>query len=184
VRGRATWRGATAPLALPVSAPLRPLDSCEARSRKRKSWEEYSNRHKKRKIHECKEKVLDFSDSQFEVTAVHVRNKDTGCSDIVSATEVTQVNADPQQSTDLKKVLLAVWNFLPRIEHAQRQVENISYPRKLYWSTAVINREVFRKNSQSTEIIRQSHKVRVKMAHILLHLVSLCLMKVTALSHR
>ena len=90
-----------------VRLPLCSLNGSVARSQKRKSWEEYSNRHKKRKIQELKDKALDLNDSQFEVTAVHVRNKDTGSSEIVPTNAGMQMIAEaPQSESDLRKVLL------------------------------------------------------------------------------
>ena len=78
-----------------------------AGAQKRKSWEEYSRRHKKRKIQDLKNKVLDVSDNQFEVTAVHVRNKDTGNTEIVSTNATgIQVAEAPQSDNDVRKVLL------------------------------------------------------------------------------
>lgn len=47
------------------------------------SWEEWSDWHKKRKVEELKDKLIDIADSRFEVTAVHVRTKDTGSSEII-----------------------------------------------------------------------------------------------------
>ena len=50
-------------------------------SRKRKSWEEYSGRHKKRKIQALKERAVNIlNDDQFEVCKLEVRNKDDGSS--------------------------------------------------------------------------------------------------------
>ena len=45
--------------------------------RKRKRWEEYSERHKKRKIQVLKERAVNtLNDDQFEVCKLEVRNKD------------------------------------------------------------------------------------------------------------
>ena len=50
-------------------------------SRKRKSWGEYSGRHKKRKIQVLKERAVNLlNDDQFEVCKLEVRNKDDGSS--------------------------------------------------------------------------------------------------------
>ena len=96
--------------------PLQPLNGPALGSRKRKSWEEYSTRHKTRKIQKLKDKVMDLRDDQLEVTAVHIRNKDTGSSAVIPADAGVQVTAEvPQQSTDhLKKVLLVKDRYLTR----------------------------------------------------------------------
>ena len=53
-------------------------------SRKRKSWDEYSERHKKRKIQDLKERAVNIlSDDQFEVSRIEVRNRDNGKSEQV-----------------------------------------------------------------------------------------------------
>lgn len=84
-----------------------PPQSSVAGAQKHKSWEEYSRRHKKRKIQELKNKVLDMSDNQYEVSIVHVRNKDTGSTEIVSTNAIRiQVAEAPQSDNDLRKVLL------------------------------------------------------------------------------
>lgn len=72
-------------------SPLQPLNSVVVRSCKCKLWDEYSHRHKKRKIQELKEKVVDLEDDQFEVTAIHVRNKDTGSLGVIPAQAGVQV---------------------------------------------------------------------------------------------
>ena len=89
-------------------SPLQPLNGVVVGSRKRKPWDEYSHRHKKRKIQELKEKVVDLEDDQFEVTAIHVRNKDTGSSGVIPAQAGVQVAAEvrPLSDDQVKKVLL------------------------------------------------------------------------------
>ena len=96
----------------PLRLPLHPLNTSTSESRKRKSWEEYSDRHKKRKVEELKDKVNDITDSQFEVTAVHVRNKDTGSSEIISTNAelpVAKVSAIPQSEDHVKVLLVKQW---------------------------------------------------------------------------
>ena len=51
-------------------------------SRKRKTWNEYSKRHKKRKVQALQEKAINLlSDTQFKVCSLEVKNMDSGCSD-------------------------------------------------------------------------------------------------------
>ena len=80
-------------------SPFQPLSGVVVGSHKRKSWDKYSHRYKKRKIQELKEKVVDLEDDQFEVTAIHVRNKDTGSSSVIQPKleYKSQLKCDPYQ---------------------------------------------------------------------------------------
>ena len=46
--------------------------------------------------------MVDLEDDQFEVTAIHVRNKDTGSSGVIPA----QAEVRPQSDDQVKKVCL------------------------------------------------------------------------------
>ena len=172
-------------------SPLQPLNSVVVGSRKCKLWDECSHRHKKRKIQELKE-VVDLEDDQFEVTAIHVRNKDSGNSDVIPAQAGVQVAAEVQPRSDdqVKKVLLVKDRF--EISEAYHELsmldENLPQSCKINKETKQINdqweispipgdcsgAEQSLKQRLSERIrnlicidknspIKQSHKVRVKL---------------------
>lgn len=170
--------------------PLHSLNGSVARPQKRKSWEEYTNRHKKRKIRELKDKVSELNDRQFEVTAVHVRNKDTGNSETVCTADGMQIAAEaPQSNTDLKKVLLVKERYgisnqayhelsmldkhLPRSCKIQKEVKQINDRWEIFPTPgdstgaqqSFVQRlsERIRSLIRSANDIRRSHKVRVKL---------------------
>ena len=63
-------------------------------SRKRKSLNEYSKRHKKRKIQALQEKAINLlSDTQFKVCGLEVKNMDSGCSDNFQICKANKENA-------------------------------------------------------------------------------------------
>lgn len=82
-------------------------------SRKRKPWEEYTSRHKRRKIQEFNNRLIGVKSDQNEATAIHVRNRDTGSLGLISADARVQVTTEIQPRSDdhIKKVLLVKDQF-------------------------------------------------------------------------
>jgi len=99
-------------------------------SRKRKSWNEYLQRHKARKIQALQEKVINLlTDEQFEVGHLEVRNKDSGCSEkfqICSSIANSNQENIPSSSQAVNQVLYTKEKYHGVSDQAYHELSMVS----------------------------------------------------------
>ena len=77
-----------------------------AKGQKRKNWDDYSSRHKRRKLEDVSNKAKRaLNDDQFQVEGVTLRNKDTGIVQFVETSIATETGNKENNPGCLEQVL-------------------------------------------------------------------------------